>query len=55
MPGKRMVVIGIVANANDPLFDRGIKVDPLHILRLEPLPSAATKNGQGGSGPQQTT
>jgi hypothetical protein len=51
MVGKRWVIIGIPAQPSDELYDRTIKVDPLHIVRLEPLSAGSPKNGPLGAGP----
>ena len=51
MVGKRSVTIGITAQPTDVLYDRTIKLDPLHILRLEPLAAGTPKNGPPGAGP----
>jgi hypothetical protein len=45
MVGKRSVTIGITAQPADVLYDRTIKLDPLHIVRLEPLAAGSPKNG----------
>jgi hypothetical protein len=41
MAGRRSAVIGLVGpDARDPLFDRSVTVDLLHIVQIEPLGSA---------------
>jgi hypothetical protein len=51
MPGKRMVIIGLTSDSSDPLFHRSVTVDPLHVIRLEPLPPEA-KNKPSKNGPE---
>jgi hypothetical protein len=51
MPGARVVIIGIPAHPTDPLFERTVKVDPLHVVRLEPLPTNTPPGGAAGNGP----
>jgi hypothetical protein len=43
MPTKRVVIIGLASDPNDPLPDLTVRVDPLHILRLEPLEAVPKK------------
>lgn len=48
MVGRRAVILGLVApNAPDPLFERSVTVDLLHVVKLEPLeaPEAPKPNG----------
>ena len=45
MVGHRSVTIGISAQPTDELYDRTIKLDTLHIIRLEPLAAGSPKNG----------
>ena len=51
MVGKRSVILGILAHPTEELFERTIKLDPLHILRLEPLAAGTPKNGPPAAGP----
>jgi hypothetical protein len=48
--GKRFVALGLSDSPDDPLADRLIDVDPLHIIRVEPItaPAPPGGNGQGG-------
>ena len=42
MLGKRSAVIGLVSPDDpEPLYDRYVTVDLLHVVRLEPLPATA--------------
>jgi hypothetical protein len=45
--GKRSAWVGVTRRPSDEFHDRAIKVDLLHIIRIEPLESAtrAKKNG----------
>ena len=46
--GKYAAFIGLAGEANLSLFERTIKIDLLHVVRLEPLAAktAATTNGK---------
>lgn len=48
MVGQRSAVLGL-GSSNDPdlLFERSLTVDLLHIVKLEPLESAATSSTNG--------
>jgi hypothetical protein len=44
MPGRRSAVIGIAApNDPDRLFERSVTVDLLHIVKIEPIETAASQ------------
>jgi len=45
--GKRKAVLGVAADPSDPLADRTIDVDLLHIVKLEDLPSKTPADGNG--------
>ena len=49
MVGHRSAVLGLGADPNDPdaLFERSVTVDLLHIVKLEPLESAASPSTNG--------
>jgi hypothetical protein len=47
LPGQRSAVIGLLApGQTEPLYERRITVDLLHIVSLEPLQTPANPNGQ---------
>jgi hypothetical protein len=50
MVGTRVTTVGIPATEDPTLAERTIKVDNLHITKIEPLPSPTStqQNGQGG-------
>ena len=45
--GRRTAMIGLTGDPAQTFYERAIKVDLLHVIRLEPLPSnpPASKNG----------
>ena len=43
MPTKRVVFIGLASDPQDPLPDHTVRVDPLHIIRLEPVAATPKK------------
>jgi hypothetical protein len=43
MPTKRVVFIGLGSDRQNPLPDHAVTVDPLHIIRLEPVPATPKK------------
>ena len=43
MPTKLAVIVGLASDPNDPLPDLTVKVDPLHVIRLEPLQAMPKK------------
>lgn len=49
MVGNRSAVLGLGAAPNDPdsFFERSLTVDLLHIVKLEPLESAASPSTNG--------
>ena len=48
MVGRRSAIIGIARNAEATVYDRTVKVDLLHIVGLEDLPSRRNRgNGEG--------
>ena len=50
MPGARSVVIGLSSpSQTQPIYDTATIVDLLHIVRLVPLPQAASANGPAGA------
>jgi hypothetical protein len=47
LAGRRSAVVGLPAPGDtEPLYDRRITVDLLHIVSLEPLPASAAPDGQ---------
>jgi hypothetical protein len=47
LAGRRSAVIGLpAANETEPLYDRRITVDLLHISSMEPIQTPAKPNGQ---------
>ncbi len=47
LPGRRSAVIGLpAAGETEPLYDRRVTVDLLHVVSLEPIPSHANPEGQ---------
>ena len=47
MVGRRSAVVGLTGDPAQTFYERSVKVDLLHIIRLEPLESAppSSKNG----------
>ena len=45
--GQRSAYVGLTGQPGQTFFDRAVKVDLLHVIRIEPLesPSSPTKNG----------
>jgi hypothetical protein len=43
MPTRTAVIIGLISDPNDPLPDWTVKVDPLQVIRLEPLETTPRK------------
>ena len=43
--GKRSMVLGLSKDPNQPLYERTVDIDLLHIVRLENLEVAAKPNG----------
>jgi hypothetical protein len=47
LPGRRSAVAGLPEpGETEPLYDRRITVDLLHIVSLGPIPASAEPNGQ---------
>jgi hypothetical protein len=42
MIGQRTAVIGLVGDAGKEFFERSVKVDLLHVVRLEPIGARAS-------------
>ena len=52
MAGRRSAVIGLLPTEDpDHLFERSVTVDLLHVVKLEPLESAASPTGNGQGAP----
>jgi hypothetical protein len=45
MVGRRSVIIGIPSKTFPTVYDRTIKVDNLHVVGIEELPSESSPNG----------
>ncbi len=45
--GKRTAIVGLMGRANTPFFDRTVKVDLLHISRIEPLGASSKRKSNG--------
>ncbi len=47
--GKRAAVVGLTGQPDQTLYEQTVKVDLLHIIRIEPLPSSlpTPKNSSG--------
>jgi hypothetical protein len=47
MVGKRAAIVGVTGSPSETYFERSVKVDLLHIIRIEPLAKAPSspKNG----------
>lgn len=46
--GKRTAYVGLTGKPGQTFFERSVKVDLLHITRIEPIPSPASPNGEPG-------
>ena len=49
--GKRSAMVGPTGDEAQTMYERSIKVDLLHVIRIEPLPTTSQQksNGQGGN------
>jgi hypothetical protein len=47
MVGRRSVVIGITSDDKGTAFDRLVRADLLHVVKVEELPLATPNNGTG--------
>jgi hypothetical protein len=45
MVGHRSAIIGITLNTGQPMYDRTVKRDLLHIVGIEEMPKAPPANG----------
>jgi hypothetical protein len=43
--GKRSAMIGLTGQAGQTFYERSVKVDLFHVMRLDPLETPATGNG----------
>jgi hypothetical protein len=43
--GRRTATVGLTGDSAQTFYERTIKVDLLHVIRVEPLPVAPPKNG----------
>jgi hypothetical protein len=50
MVGTRAAIVGLTGQPGQTHFERSVKVDLLHIIRIEPLPAAAPPTGNGAAG-----
>ena len=45
--GKRAAIVGLAGDGSEPYFERTVKVDLLHISRIEPLSKAQRRKSNG--------
>jgi hypothetical protein len=50
MVGLRTATVGLPGQPGQPVFERDVKVDLLHIIRIEPPQVAASPSGNGAAG-----
>lgn len=44
MVGRRTATVGLAGQADHPFYERTVKIDLLHVIRIEPIPAASTSN-----------
>jgi hypothetical protein len=49
MVGRRSAVVGLTGPASQTLYERTIKIDLLHIIRIEPLQTSANPGPNGSN------
>jgi hypothetical protein len=49
MVGRRSATVGLTGPSSQTLYERTIKVDLLHIIRIEPLQASASSGPNGSS------
>ena len=47
MVGRRSVIVGLTGDPAQTFFERSVKVDLLHVIRLEPLESVPPPSANG--------
>ncbi len=47
--GQRTVMVGLTSQASQTFFERSVKVDLLHVVRIEPLEGIAKPPSNGSS------
>jgi len=45
--GKRSAIVGLAGDGSTPYYERTVKVDLLHVSRIEPLPAASQQKSNG--------
>ncbi len=50
MVGLRTATVGLTGEPGQTFYERTVKVDLLHVIRLEPLPAATPPTGNGAAG-----
>ena len=45
--GKRSAIVGLAGSGDEPYYERTVKVDLLHISRIEPLSNAQRRKSNG--------
>ena len=45
--GKRSAIVGLAGSGDEPYYERAVKVDLLHISRIEPLSKVQRRNSNG--------
>jgi hypothetical protein len=49
--GKRSAMVGLTGDAGQTFYERSVKVDLLHVIRIEPLsPTNKPQSGNGATG-----
>jgi hypothetical protein len=48
--GLRTAMVGLTGDPGQTYFERSVKIDLLHIIRVEPLPVIASPPGNGATG-----
>jgi hypothetical protein len=48
MVGQRSIIVGLTGQPGQTFYERSVKVDLLHIIRLEPLGTASAPPPQNG-------
>jgi hypothetical protein len=45
--GKRTAMVGLTGDPGQTYYERSVKIDLLHVIRLEPLEKVPPQNGPG--------
>lgn len=48
--GQHTAYVGLTGDAGQTFFERTVKVDLLHVIRIEPLEASAPPTGNGAAG-----